>query len=165
MVVPAWAVGVAAAAAGGVKVVGCVAWPWGMSKPTVKAIEAASCVKDGAAGVFVVPRGEFVLAGDWAALREELAEIVRGARAARAETEVGVAVPAAWLAEEKVLAAVSRAARESGCDVLVVVGKTTAEGLTRVNVACEGVVGVVLMGDEPGAEAAMGAGAVGVVVP
>src|SRR4051812_48152341 len=59
------------------RVLAAVSYPAGFSKPTVKAIEATSCVKDGADGVLVVPHAPHVVRSDFASIRAELLEIVR----------------------------------------------------------------------------------------
>src|SRR3712207_4864348 len=48
-----------------------VNFPSGTSKPTVKAIEATSCLKDGATGVIIAAHAPHVLRGDVDASRAE----------------------------------------------------------------------------------------------
>lgn len=95
-----------------------VGYPLGLSKPTLKAIEATSAVKDGADGIDLVPHLPPLLVGNVDAVKQEVMEVVRGARAARPSTHVRL-----WfdqpVDDESLLTAVVRSARESGCDGLV----------------------------------------------
>ncbi|MCS7034715.1 MAG: hypothetical protein NZ561_12100 [Phycisphaerae bacterium] len=68
------------AAQGRLKIVARVC-PSGMSKPTIKAIEATSCIKDGASELQVEPLPGPQLQGDFDVVKAELQEIARAARA------------------------------------------------------------------------------------
>jgi deoxyribose-phosphate aldolase len=98
-----------------------VGYPLGLNKPTLKAIEATSAVKDGADGIDLVPHLPPVIAGDVDAVKQEVMEVVRGARAARPATLVRL-----WfdqvVIDDALFATLHRCARESGCDGLIVAG-------------------------------------------
>jgi deoxyribose-phosphate aldolase len=95
-----------------------VGYPLGLNKPTLKAIEATSAVKDGADGIDLVPHLPPLLAGDVEAVKQEVMEVVRGARAARPTTLVRL-----WfdrpINDTPLFDALVRCARESGCDGIV----------------------------------------------
>jgi deoxyribose-phosphate aldolase len=100
-------------------------FPHGTSKPTIKAIEATSAIKDGADEVDVVAHLPHLLNHDHDAARAELIEIVRAARAARRDAVIKVIVESAALLAiggpdrgEGAIAAACRAVRESGCDFI-----------------------------------------------
>jgi deoxyribose-phosphate aldolase len=99
-----------------------VSFPHGTSKPTIKAIEATSAVKDGAQELDVVAHLPNLINGNFDAARLELIEIVRAARAARPETVIKVIIESAALLVqgadrgEAAIATACRAIRESGCD-------------------------------------------------
>ena len=100
-----------------------VGFPHGTSKPTVKAIEATSTIKDGADEIDVVAHLPYLLKGDADSAKAELIEIVRAARATRRDVVIKVILESALLLKalgpeggEAALAAGCRAARESGCD-------------------------------------------------
>ena len=101
-----------------VRVTSVVAYPLGLSKPTIKAIEATSLAKDGVDAIEVTPLPLHVAEGDSAALCEELREIVRGARAARPTLAIDVRVDAAWVRDGQ-LPGLLDAVRRSGCDRLI----------------------------------------------
>ena len=102
-----------------------VGFPHGTNKSTIKAIEATSCIKDGADAVIVVPHLPHVMRGDVDATRHELLEVARAARATRRDVGIHVIVETALVARANPrelathLAAACRAARESGCDGVV----------------------------------------------
>lgn len=95
-----------------------VGFPLGLNKPTLKAIEATSAVKDGADGIDLVPHLPPLMAGKIESVKQEVMEVVRGARAARPSTIVRL-----WfdrpIDDEPLLDALIRGARESGCDCIV----------------------------------------------
>ena len=108
----------------GVKTCTVIGFPNGTHKPTVKAIEATSTVKDGADEIDVVAFLPNLLAFDLDAARAELMEIVRGARAVRSDVVIKVIVESAALvamnkdrAEETIRLA-CQAVREGGCDFI-----------------------------------------------
>jgi deoxyribose-phosphate aldolase len=112
----AWVARVATMLRGsGVATCAAVSYPEGISKSTVKAIEATSAVKDGAEEIAVVPHLPNLLKGDVDAAKLELMEIVRAARAARSDLFVKVIVDANRVHD---LSAACRAVRESGCDAI-----------------------------------------------
>lgn len=121
---PVWVKPVAQAIAGrGVRLTCMVGFPLGTNKPTMKAIEAASAMKDGADEVDVVALLPNLLLGDVGAAKHELMEIVRGTRAARRDAIIKVVVESNLLMmcddpEEKVALA-CQAVRQSGADYIV----------------------------------------------
>jgi deoxyribose-phosphate aldolase len=124
-VAPAWLKYVNQGLAGsGVKSCTVIGFPHGTSKPTIKAIEATSAVKDGADEIDVVAFLPALLEGDLDFARAELQEVVRGARAARSDVVIKVIVESAALAKqnadraEETIALACRAVREGGCDFI-----------------------------------------------
>ena len=122
-VAPAWVKRTASALAGsGVLTCTVAGFPHGTSKPTIKAIEGSSTVKDGADEVDVVAHLPFLIAHDLDAARDELLEVVRACRAARKDVLVKVIIESAALMKfgrdggEEAIAIACRAAQESGCD-------------------------------------------------
>ena len=109
----------------GARVVSTVAFPFGTSKPTVKAIEATSTIKDGADEIEVVAHLPAILSLDAESARAELMEIVRAARSTRRETVIRVIVEVSLLMQlpddrrERSIETACRAIRESGCDGIV----------------------------------------------
>ena len=97
-----------------------VGFPHGTTKPVIKAIEATGAIKDGATALAIVPRLTNLLRRDLNASKTELMEIVRAARAARAEVFINVILETALLIDhpdaETTIAFACRATRESGCD-------------------------------------------------
>ncbi len=124
-VAPAWVSFVAAKLKGtGVLTCTVTSFPHGTSKPTIKAIEATSSVKDGADEVDVVAHLPYLLSFNLDAARAELTEVVKAVRAARRDVTVKVIVESAALlkpgaeAGERSLEVACRAVRESGCDFI-----------------------------------------------
>ena len=101
-----------------------IGFPHGSHKPTVKAIEATSAIKDGAEEIDVVAHLPHVMNADVDAMKYELMEIARAARATRADVIIKVIVESALAMTdgadlgEKRVAAACRAVRESGCDFI-----------------------------------------------
>jgi deoxyribose-phosphate aldolase len=99
-------------------------FPNGTHKATIKAIEATSSAKDGAEEIDVVAYLPHLLNLDLEAARDELLEVVRGARAVRSDVVVKVIVESAALIainagrEEETIALACRAVIESGCDFI-----------------------------------------------
>jgi deoxyribose-phosphate aldolase len=99
-------------------------FPHGTSKPTVKAIEGSSSVKDGAEEVDVVAHLPHLARHDFEAAKAELTEYVRACRAVRSDVVIKVIVESAYLLSlgpeigEKAIATACRAVRESGCDFI-----------------------------------------------
>ena len=99
-----------------------ISFPHGTSKPTIKAIEATSAVKDGADELDVVAHLPNLINNNFDAARLELIEIVKAARATRPTTLIKVIIETAALLAlgpdrgEASIATACRAIRESGCD-------------------------------------------------
>lgn len=124
-VAPAWVAKVAEQLKGSpVATCTVVGFPHGTSKPTIKAIEATSAVKDGATEVDVVAFLPFLLNHDVGAAKAELIEVVRACRAVRKDVIVKVIVESAALLKvggpkgEQSIATACQAVRESGCDFI-----------------------------------------------
>jgi deoxyribose-phosphate aldolase len=124
-VAPVWVSKVAMLLRGsGVRTCTVVGFPHGTSKPTIKAIEATSSIKDGADEVDIVAHLPHLAAANYDAARAELIEIVRAARSTRRDIVIKVIVETACLlslGSEKGEAAIEvacRAVRESGCDFI-----------------------------------------------
>jgi deoxyribose-phosphate aldolase len=69
-----------------------VSFPHGTSKPTLKAIEATSTIKDGAEEIDVVAHLPYLMNADVDSSRAELIEVVRAARATRRDVVIKVIV-------------------------------------------------------------------------
>jgi len=118
-VAPAWVAKVSAMLKGS-SVACCtvVSFPHGTSKPTLKAIEATSAIKDGATEVDVVAFLPFLINHDIESAKAELIEVVRGARAARSDVVIKVIVESAALLKlggdkgERAIATACQAVRE-----------------------------------------------------
>lgn len=100
-------------------------FPLGANKSTIKAIEATSAVKDGAAEIDFVAHLPYLLKQDFASAKAEFLEIVRAARSANPQVVVKVIIESAALMHEVDAAegearieCACRAARESGCDFI-----------------------------------------------
>jgi deoxyribose-phosphate aldolase len=124
-VAPAWVAKVSAMLKGS-SVACCtvVSFPHGTSKPTLKAIEATSAIKDGATEVDVVAFLPFLINHDVESAKAELMEVARGARAVRSDVVIKVIVESAALLKlggdkgERAIATACQAVRESGCDFI-----------------------------------------------
>jgi deoxyribose-phosphate aldolase len=125
---PAWTSRLATMLRGsGVRVVSVVSYPLGFSKPTVKAIEATSTLKDGADEIEITAHLPPILSLDLDGARAELLEIVRAARATRRDAVISVAVDVDRLMRDAeraphAIEVACRAIRESGCDGIVING-------------------------------------------
>jgi deoxyribose-phosphate aldolase len=124
-VAPIWLARVATMLRGsGVRACTVVGFPHGTNKPTIKAIEATSSIKDGADEIDVVAHLPYLAAGDYQSARAELIEIVRAARSTRRDVTIKVIVESAYLLSlgsdkgEAAIATACRAVRESGCDFI-----------------------------------------------
>lgn len=108
----------------GVRACTVIGFPHGTSKPTLKAIEATSAIKDGADEIDIVAFLPNLIAHDLDSARAELIEIVKAARATRRDVVVKVIVESAALlklpddAGERAIDVACRAVRESGCDFI-----------------------------------------------
>ena len=92
-----------------------VGFPLGANRSTTKAIEAASCVKDGANEIDMVISLPALISGDLSYARNDVAEVVRAARAVHRSTIIKVILETAALTEEQT-ALGCQAAREGGAD-------------------------------------------------
>ncbi len=92
-----------------------VGFPLGASRSTIKAIEASTCVKDGAEEIDMVIFLPALIAGDHEFARNDVFEVVRAAKAASRHTVVKVILESAALTEEQI-ALGCRAAQEAGAD-------------------------------------------------
>lgn len=124
-VAPIWLARVATMLRGsGVLACTVIGFPHGTNKPTLKAIEATSSIKDGAEEIDVVAHLPYLTAGDYQAARGELIEIVRAARSTRRDVTIKVIIESAYLLSlgsdkgEAAIATACRAVRESGCDFI-----------------------------------------------
>ncbi len=106
-----------------VKTCAVAGFPLGAMKPTVKAIEATSLVKDGADEVDFVAHLPTLLACDAEAAREEFAELTKAARSVLPGVVIKVIIESAALMKdaddtlaEKRIAAACEAARAAGVD-------------------------------------------------
>ena len=122
---PAWVKRCVDRVGGQVRICSVVGFPHGANRPTVKAIEATAAVKDGAGEVDMVAFLPHLLARDVASAKAEIAEVVRGARAVRADVVVKVIVESAALVAgrsddeaEAIIADACRAVREGGADFI-----------------------------------------------
>lgn len=142
-----------------------VGFPHGTAKPTLKAIEATSSIKDGADEVLISAHLVHLVSGDYNATRAELLEIVRAARATRRDVGIHVIVETALLLalgpgrSEKAIENACRAVRESGCDGVVTTsgfhpaGGTSSAAITALKQHGEALA-VTAMGGVPNASVA-----------
>ena len=150
---PVWTARLATMLRGsGVRIASLVGYPDGTAKPTLKAIEVTSTIKDGADEIEVVPHFVAILRQDLDAARAELLEVARAARTTRREVAISVVLRADGLARitdpaalERTLDIACRAARESGSDGLTVLraypsssGPTAAEIIRLLKPQAEG---------------------------
>jgi deoxyribose-phosphate aldolase len=151
VVPPVWVKRVATMLQGiGVRTETIVGFPHGTNKSTVKAIEATSCIKDGAEAVHVVAYLPNLIRRDVDAAKHELLEIARAARAARRDVMINVILETAVLLRANAgdvaptFAAACRAAREGACDGVVTgtgfhpAGGATVEAVKLLREAAEG---------------------------
>lgn len=124
---PVWTARLATMLRGsGVRILSAVSYPHGGSKPTLKAIEATSTIKDGADEIEISAHLAPVLSFDLDAARAELLEIVRAARSTRRDVVIATAYDLSMVAAldavrlERIVEIACRATRESGCDGIVV---------------------------------------------
>lgn len=110
---------------GQVKTCTVVGFPLGANKATLKAIEAAGAVKDGADEIDFVAHLPYLLRTDLNSIKAEFLEIVKAARAANKAVVIKAIIESAVLmrdvsaetAQQRIETA-CRAARESGCDFI-----------------------------------------------
>ncbi len=122
---PRWVSHAAERAAGRVAVCCVIGFPHGANRPTVKAIEATAAVKDGAAELDMVAFLPDLLARDVRAVRAEVMEVARAARAVNRNVILKVIVESALLVAgrpdgeaEAIIADACRAVREAGADFI-----------------------------------------------
>ena len=107
-----------------VKVCAVIGFPHGNQKSTLKAIEATSCIKDGADEIDVVAHLPYLAAGDYDSARAELIEVVKAARSTRRDVCIKVIVESSYLMSlpgeqgERAMATACKAVLESGCDFI-----------------------------------------------
>jgi deoxyribose-phosphate aldolase len=92
-----------------------VGFPLGANRSTIKAIEASSCVKDGAQEIDMVISLPDVMAKQSEYVRQDIFEVVRASRAVWKNTVVKVILETAALTEEQVALGCA-AAVEAGAD-------------------------------------------------
>jgi deoxyribose-phosphate aldolase len=92
-----------------------VGFPLGAMRSTIKAIEASSCVKDGAQEIDMVLSLPDVIAGNSDYVRNDIYEVVRAAKAVHKNVIVKVILESAALTEEQIALA-CRASTEAGAD-------------------------------------------------
>ncbi len=83
-------------------VAGCVGFPLGAGRLTIKAVEASSCVKDGCNEIDMVMFLPLLLEGDLPGARQEVLEVVRSARSVWSKTLVKVILETAVLNEHQI---------------------------------------------------------------
>lgn len=83
-------------------VAGCVGFPLGANRVTVKAVEASSCVKDGCNEIDMVICLPLLLDDDLPGAREEIMEVVRSARSVWSKCVVKVILETAVLNERQI---------------------------------------------------------------
>jgi deoxyribose-phosphate aldolase len=93
----------------------CVGFPLGANATLTKAIEASSCVKDGAQEIDMVIAVASLLEEDLDYARHDVMEVVKAARAVRRQTVVKVILETAVLNETQI-ALGCRAAQQGGAD-------------------------------------------------
>lgn len=109
---------------------------FGMAKPTIKAIEAASCIKDGASEILVEPLLAPQLAGDFSPLKAELLEVARAARATGRDVLLHVNLRTMLLNQrggEAWVEAACRAVREGAFDGITDIGDDASHALVRTH--------------------------------
>jgi deoxyribose-phosphate aldolase len=127
----------------GATVAATVGFPHGTNKPMLKAIEATSCIKDGADAILLVPHLPHLIRGDFDAARAELLEIVRAARATRRDVQINVLIER--IADEQPIATACRAIRESGCDGVAT--STTGGAFASVRKHAESLIVIAMLTD------------------
>lgn len=140
VVVPVWLNRVATMLRGsGVRVCATVGFPLGTNKSTIKAIEATSCLKDGADEIWVVPHLPNIIRCDLDAMKFELLEIARAARSTRPQASIHVVIETSMLDAADVtkaresIATACRAVRETGGDGIVAGSGFLASGLRQAD--------------------------------
>lgn len=134
-VFPVFVTAAARRAAGRVRVVAKVGH-LGLAKPTIKAIEATSCIKDGAVEIQVEPLLCEQAAGNFDATKFELQEVVRACRATGRETTIRAVVRSMYLFREggeRLVEGVCRAVREGACDGILDIGDDASHRLVRTH--------------------------------
>jgi deoxyribose-phosphate aldolase len=109
----------------GVRVASVAGYPLGLSKSTLKAIEATGLAKDGVDAVELTPLPANIVGSKFDALRDELRESVRGVRAARQHTSLHARVDLdACPLTAAALPMLLNAIAEGACDGIVLEART-----------------------------------------
>jgi deoxyribose-phosphate aldolase len=120
VVAPVWVQRVATMLRGsGVSLCAAVGFPHGTNKSTVKAIEATSCIKDGADEIVVVPHLANLMREDADAAKFELLEIARAARTTRPQVLLHAWIEVSSVRDPEALELACRIVRESAFDGIV----------------------------------------------
>jgi len=119
VVAPAWIARVATMIRGsGLRLITPISHPHGTAKPTLKAIEATSTLKDGADTIDITPFAPNLLTNDFDAARAELLEIVRAARSTRRDARISITLDPAIPLTPALIDCLTRATLQSGCDAI-----------------------------------------------
>jgi len=108
----------------------------GMAKATIKAIEATSCIKDGATELQVEPLLAPQLSGDFTPLKAELLELARAARATGRDVLLHANLRTMLLNKgggEGWIEAACRAVREGAFDGITDIGDDASHALVRTH--------------------------------
>jgi len=138
VVAPVWVKRMATMLNGsGVRITAAVGYPNGTNKGTVKAIEATSCIKDGASELWVTPFLPNLIRADLDSIKLELLEITRAARSTRRDVRLHALIDwpilarKASLAVEEATGVACQAVRESGFDgIVIAAGPATTDRAT-----------------------------------
>jgi deoxyribose-phosphate aldolase len=141
VVPPVYVKRVATMLAGAVQCSAVVSFPDGTSKSTLKAIEATSCIKDGADQIDVVVHLPNLIRRDVDAVKFELLEIVRAARSTRRDVVIFAMIDSELLMTQDGDARIAdacRAIRESGGDGVTARGHDAHAALPSLRKHAEG---------------------------
>lgn len=112
-----------------------VGHPLGSSKPTLKAIEATSCIKDGASRLEICPNSFHLHQMDRGVIKQELLEIVRAARATRANVQLDAVID---LSVTRPTPELLQTLRESAMDGVVLRGQMSLNDLPAIQSELKG---------------------------
>jgi hypothetical protein len=107
-----------------------------LAKATIKAIEAASCIKDGATEIQVEPLIAPQMAGDFSAMKNELLEVARAARATGRDVLLHANLRTMLLNKnggEAHVEAACKAVREGAFDGINDIGDDASHALVRTH--------------------------------
>lgn len=119
--------------------VACKVGHLGMAKPTIKAIEAASAIKDGATEIEVEPLLCNSIAGDANAIKAELHEVVRACRATGKDVLIKAVIRSMLLqreGREVLVETVCTALRQGAVDGVIDIGDDASHAIVRA--CCDG---------------------------